>query len=324
MTKLYDFFSLLLAYVFRPFYNFISSLGIPGNYILSIVIFSVLLRLVLMPSTIKQQNSMAKQARLQPKVNRIREKYKNYQGADKNQLIQQDTQALYQREGFSATAGGCLPLLIQLPVLAGLYGIIRKPLEYILQIDSDTIQAMKEPIKEIFEQSRGAVSYEQLYIIKNFETIKNAMEVPADIVSKIESLDFNILGINLGDIPKDISTGTVSKLIVLIPILAFISSALTGVVSIIRQRKTNPDAANLQMAGCTVLGMPLFSLFLTISFPAGMGVYWIISNVFAFFQTLIVGRTHSNGKLIAKMMVEETFVSRHEEESWKKVKQRNN
>lgn len=332
LYAVYDAFSSVLAYVFRPLYNFITQIGISDNYIVSIILFTFVIRLVLMPTTIKQQRGMAKQARLQPKVSRIREKYKDYQNRDKNQLIQQETQALYQREGYSSMTAGCLPMLLQLPILTGLYGIIRKPLEFILKIDSETVAAMQDSIKDLLPESGRAAYYTELYVLKNFDTvIDRCKDLPAEIIAKVQALDFSFAGINLGDVPsldtvKNLFNDTVdigAKLLLLIPLLSFLTSAMTGLITQIRQKKTNPDAPGMQMAGCTVLGLPLFSTYLTFMFPAGMGIYWIISNLLSFVQTLIVGKTHSPGKVIARMMVEETVERRSKENNAKIIAAKN-
>ena len=74
-----------------------------------------------------------------------------------------------------------------------------------------------------------------------------------------------------------------------------------------RQKKANPNAEGQQMTGCMVLTMPLMSLWFTFQFPAGMGMYWILSNVFAFLQTLVIGHFYAPRKVLAKVMVEETI-----------------
>lgn len=91
---------------------------------------------------------------------------------------------------------------------------------------------------------------------------------------------------------------------------------LTSVLTQVRQKKSNPGGMeNAQMMGCMMLTMPLMSLWFSFQFPAGMGMYWILSNILAFFQTLILGRIYAPRKIIAKLMVEETIERRSYEKA---------
>lgn len=92
---------------------------------------------------------------------------------------------------------------------------------------------------------------------------------------------------------------------------------LTSVLSQVRQKKNNPNMENQQMMGCMMFMMPLMSLWFTFQFPAGMGMYWILSNVFAFFQTLILGHIYAPRKTIARLMVDETIYRRSYENTKK-------
>ena len=120
MTKIYEILGIPFGFVISLFY------ALTGNYILSIFCLLLIVRVCLLPSAIKQQKSVAMQQRLQPKLRRIKEKYGNDQ-----QKIQMETQELYQREGYSAMGGGCLPMLIQLPVMLGLYQVNLHPFSWI-------------------------------------------------------------------------------------------------------------------------------------------------------------------------------------------------
>lgn len=326
MDTIYYLFTPILAYVFRPLYQLVTSIGIYDNYMFTILLFTVLIRLVLLPSTINQQKGMAKQTRLQPKIKRIQDKYKNYQNRDKNQLIQQETQELYQREGYSSMTAGCLPLLIQMPVLTGLYGIIRFPLKYVLQISDTLIDKLTAP--ETFAQIGVEVrkGFEQLSVLNNLDKLQTLFPENAAEFAKMNELNFNIGSINLGNVPTMDAlrnfgeASSAARWLLLIPLFSFLTSMLTGLITTLRQKKTNPQMGSMQMAGCSVLGMPLFSLMLTFQFPAGMGVYWIISNVLSFLQTLIIGQTHNPRKVIAQMMVEETVQRRSKENNTKIIR----
>ncbi len=133
MTRLYEILGIPFGFVIALFY------GLTGNYLLSIFCLTVIVRLCLLPSAISQQKGMAKQARLQPKLRRIQQKY-----AGDQRKIQEETQALYQREGTSAMTAGCLPMLIQLPIMLGLFQVNYHPFSMVLRLPTEVVTALKD------------------------------------------------------------------------------------------------------------------------------------------------------------------------------------
>ena len=302
----------IFGYLFRILYSFVA------NYGIALVIFTVFFRVILLPSNIKQQKSSAKMMRLQPKLKRIREKYQDYNPQERQQKIQMETSELYQKEGYSSMGASCLPLLLQFPVLIGLYGVIQKPLTYVLNLSSEVITAFTEVASSLGLQEaagkRGAYYVEPI-VITNIEKILEAkpefLTTFANEIAAIRNFDFRIFGIDLGVIPSNIhSEFGITKetiFILAIPVLSGIASMLTSVLTQVRQKKTNPDMQNQQMMGCMMFMMPLWSVYLCWNFPVGMGMYWILSSLIAFFQTLIIGHFYAPRKVLAKSMVEETI-----------------
>ena len=324
LSFLYEVF----GFLFRILYDFI------GNYGLALLIFTLFFRIILLPSSIKQQKSSAKTVRMQPKIRRIQEKYKDYAPNERNQKIQQETNELYQKEGYSAMTAGCLPLLFQLPILYGLYGIVREPLKYVLKIPGELINSLTAVASNAMTVSGGNKAYVEASLIANIDQLAykipdTAAKYAADI-DKIRNFDFRVFGIDLGGIPQ-VSTfksfGTASteaKILLLIPILCFVSSMLTSVLTQVRQKKSNPNMENAQMMGCMMLMMPLMSLWFSFQFPAGMGMYWILSNLIAFVQTLILGHVYAPRRTIARLMVDETIEKRSYEKARKRALQNAN
>ncbi len=311
---MFAFFYSIFGFLFRILYSFID------NYGLALLIFTLFFRLIIMPTNIKQQKSSATQVRMQPKLKRIREKYQDYAPQERNQKIQEETNELYQREGYSAMAGSCLPLLFQLPILWGLYGVVREPLKYVLQIPTELVTALSNVAKTTLGLSTRQAAYVESALIANID--KLVYKIPAtaakyaEDIQKIRDFDFTVFGIDLGAVP-DIGTlkafgasSTQAKILLLIPLLSFATSMMTSVLSQMRQKKNNPNMENQQMMGCMMFMMPLMSLWFTFQFPAGMGMYWILSNLFAFFQTLILGHVYAPRKTIARLMVDETIYRR--------------
>ncbi len=309
--------------MFRFLYAFIN------NYGLALLIFTLFFRIIILPSTVKTQKSSAKQVRLQPKLKRIREKYQDYAPNERNQKIQEETNALYQREGYSAMTASCMPLLFQLPILWGLYGVVRQPLTYVLQIPQQLITALSNVAKSELALTARTGAYVETTVITHINElihkIPETAAMYASDIQKIRDFDFTVFGIDLGVIPSFSTvthwsaSDTAAKILILIPVLSFATSMLTSVLTQVRQKKSNPGAMeNQQMMGCMMLMMPLMSLYFTFQFPAGMGMYWIFSNIIAFFQTLILGQLYAPRKVIARIMVEET-IERRSYENNKKI-----
>lgn len=323
---MFDFLYGIFGYLFRFLLSFVE------NYGLALLIFTVFFRLILLPTTIKQQKSSAKMVRLQPKLRRIREKYQDYNPQERNMKIQQETSELYQREGYSSMGASCLPLLVQLPILWGLYGVIRNPLKYVLEISEEAITALTSAVTELglvesTSKATSAAAYIEASIISNLEAIiegkPELLTQFAAEIEKIRDFDFSVFGIDLGSIPSafygEFGISKASILVLAIPVLSGLTSLLTSVLTQVRQKKNNPQMENQQMMGCMMLSMPLMSLWFTWSLPVAMGMYWILSNILAFLQTLVIGHIYAPRKTVAKLMVEETVYRRSYEKNRKEI-----
>ena len=312
----------IFGFIFRIFFDLVKHYGF------ALLLFTLFTRLILLPSTIKQQKASAKTMRLQPKLRRIREKYQDYNPQERQQKIQQETSALYQREGTSPMGGGCLPLLIQMPILFGLYGVIRNPLKYVLQVPDEAINTLTEVAKANGIVTEKTNAYAESMIISRIETLIEkggdaVASIGSDILDRIKAFDFTILGVDLGRIPKDAfdekDFTLAGILVIAVPVVAGLSQLLTSLLSQMRQKKANPNMENQQMMGCMLFGMPLFSVWIAWSLPVGMGMYWILSGVVAFIQTLILGNIFAPRKTIARDMVEETIYRRSFEKNKKAI-----
>ena len=318
MDILYDVFGWLLG----QFYNLV------GNYFVALALFALFFKIVLLPSAIKQQKSTARQARLQPKLRRIQERYKGDKNAQ--QKIQEEQQALYQREGFNPMNQGCLPLLIQMPIIFGLYGVVYRPLTYAVRVSESAIATLTELLSKIDPQAVTASAPKarntiEIAIVSNLDKLwDSALEAGVDL-SVLEQIkdfsgEFNFFGYSLSQNPsfKPLT------LLAIIPVLSCLTSLATSFIGHIRSKRNNPAMANNPTMGCMTFGMPLFSLYFVTMFPAAIGVYWIINNVYSFLQTLIVGHLYSPEKVIARQMVEETIARRSKEANTKLIAAKKN
>ena len=309
MEFIRDVFAIPFGWLLSIFYN------LTDSYILAIVLLTVLIRAALLPTSISQQKNTAKQTRLNTKVNKIKQKY-----AGNQQKIQEETQALYQREGFGAANMGCMPLAIQMIVMIGLYGVIYTPLSSVLRFGDDTIEKIKTAMNIVVETGKNKANNSrmiELQILGKVEEYADKLSGIIDEEQITELLDFKerftVFGLDLSLTPNPKEPG----LIWIIPILAFITAMASSLYMYARQRKQNPTMAKNPTMGCMTFMSPLMSLWFTFMFPAGVGFYWIISNILSFIQQVILTNVYSPKKVLAQQMVDETVVRRSKENNTK-------
>lgn len=282
------------------------------SYLLSIVLLTLVVRLLLLPASVSQQKNSAKQVRLNTKVNKIKQKY-----AGNQQKIQEETQALYQREGFGAANMGCAPMFVQLFVMLGLYEVIYSPITYVLRFSQEKVTALQNALKVVVENSSKNSRGVELQILNKISsTLQGTSGVSAEDVNELVTLKDNFLigGIDLTSKPDSSDPG----LLWIIPILAFLTAMLSSIFMYMKQRKQNPEMAKNPSMGCMTFMSPVMSLVFTFMFPAGIGVYWIISNIFSFIQQVVLTYVYSPKKVIAQQMVDETVARRSKENNTKR------
>lgn len=275
-----------LGWVMKFIYGFIQ------NYGLSIIVFTILVKLLMLPMAVKQQKSQAKMAVVQPQMLELQKRYANNQ-----QKLQEELAALYAREGYNPTSG-CLTLFIQFPIIMGLYDVIYKPLTHVLALGSETLTKATEIATSLGLLPEKLYSAEP-YIISAVQNDPAAFEaLGADIVSKIQNFDMYFLGINLGDTPT-----MAFNALLLIPILSFASQMLMTVISF---RNNNTGSDNPSMAGmkATMYMMPFLSAWICFSVPAGVGMYWIVSSVLSLLQMVILNKFYNPKEMAEKARIE--------------------
>ena len=309
-------FEVIEKFLAVPFGWVLSALyNLTGSYILAIAILTLGVRLLILPASISQQKNSAKQVRLNTKVNKIKTKY-----AGNQQKIQEETQALYQREGFGASNMGCSSLLISMFVMLGLYGVIRTPISSVLNFSNELVEKIRVALGIVIETGKKGNNTRtfQLEILNKFSENKEALTdvLSAEQFSALETLreKFTIFGIDLTLTPDSKEP----SILWLIPILAGLTALASSVYMYIRQRKQNPEMAKNPTMGCMTFMSPAMSLWFTFMFPAGVGVYWIISNIISFVQQVVLTNIYSPKKVIAQQMVDETVKRRSRENNVKR------
>ena len=305
-------------------YNILGSMlawfeSITGTYALSLLFYALIFKIVFIPFSIKQQKNQIKMAKLAPKIELIKAKYKGRTDRVTMQKQQTEIMELQQKEGYSPFSG-CLPLLIQLPLIMLLYAVIQNPLAYIASYDMDTVSAVvqdselsdnkqiEKVIEKIYneitplEEGGETVEYKNIQQIPLINSIKSYISdgnggIDAEKVKDIEKYgleiesipNFDLLGVNLAETPsiKNIS------ILVLIPIIAAVASWFT--MWFTRKYNGNPamqaqDAQAQASLKIMDLAMPLMTLFIAFSFPGMLGLYWIFQSVLGLGQTMIIAK----------------------------------
>lgn len=282
MIKITDFFANILSYIINPIYNFV------GNYGVAVILFTVIVKLLLVPLGINQQKTMVKTKQIKPELDKINAKYKN----DKEKL-NEETMKLYKKYEINPM-GGCLPLLIQLPILLGLYRVIQKPITWIIKLSP--VEAVQRVVSSGEFTEAGALdalrslcaSPEKLEglnkipeIIEKFESDASLGVTQIDIASKFNLVNFDFFGLDLSATPN---IGQLSWLWI-IPILATAAAFFSNWVT----SKLNPvSGEQAQTMKSMNLMMPLMTLFFTFTLSAGIGVYWFFSTMISVAQSFIL------------------------------------
>ncbi len=305
-----EFLAVPFGFVLSLLYN------LTDSYMLSLVILTVAVRLLLLPTSISQQKNSAKQVRLQTKVNKIKQKY-----AGNQQKIQEETQALYQREGFGMGNMGCTSLIIPMIIMIGLYGVIYTPITSVLNFSTDIVAQLKDAMGIVIETTganKRASNMYELEILKQFTVDNPAIQgiLSNTQIAELAKLkeNFNFMGLDLTATPdfKEFSR------LWIIPILSFVTAMASSLFMLQKQKKQNPEMAKNPTMGCMTFMSPMMSLWFTFILPAGVGVYWIISNIVSFIQQIALTALYSPKKVIAQQMVDETVLRRSRENNVKR------
>ncbi len=305
---MFDFLADLMSYVMR-FCDAISF----HNYALSLFLFALVIKILLFPLSIKTQKNQVKSAKLRPKEMAIRKKYSGRNDQATQQKMAMELQEMYQAEGHNQF-GGCLPMLIQFPVLFALYEIIRNPLYYVCNFGKEQIELITDAYQKI-------VGYQSLsslpslkaaaYVSGGSENVQNIInhlpvdgtvplgselttyaEFRADLINKLLTTDnypkFDLFGF----IDLSISPNEQIWWYVLIPVAVFFVYFFTMKL----QKKfmyQAPTAADAQMNMSMKMmdySMPAVSAVFAFSVPTGLGFYWMYQSIIGLLQQIILSK----------------------------------
>ena len=265
-----------------------------GNYLFAILIFAVFVEIVLLPFGISQQKKSIKQARLRPKELAIRKKYSGRDDKPTQMKMNEEIQELYQKEGYNPL-GGCLPLLIQFPLLIALYNVVINPLKYICGLSDDAVLQIQSIVGTT--SNRSTMGLLNKINATPFEAFSNVDGFTEEIYNNMPNL--NVFGIfDLSLTPQQCmnveSIKTVAGwLVLLIPVFTFIAYFLSMKLNRKFMYQPMNDASQAQ-AGCSNkvmdIVMPLFSVFLAFTYPAALGLYWIFKCLLGILKQFILSK----------------------------------
>ncbi len=302
-----DFFSDKFGYILNIIYEIVN------NYGLAIILFSVLLKLLLLPLTIKQQKTFKKSQKLQGKLKEIQDKYSN-----NPEKLNQEMMDLYRREKLSPFSG-CLSSIIQIILLLAMFYLVSKPLTYMKKVEQSQINDFKDIIAE--EQGENSINtmYPEISIIKyinnkiNFDNVENVEKVEenTNIVESSEEnadiekeniieedlyINMNFLGLDLSLIPKDNYN---NWRVFIIPLLYIISSSISIKITTLQTKKNNenkeenkeaePDMTT-QMNKSMTWMMPILAVSVSLIAPLGLALYWLVNNILMIIEKIFIDK----------------------------------
>lgn len=313
-----SFFANLFGYVLNFLYGFV------GNYGWAIILFSVIVKIIMLPISINQQKTMKKSQKINDEMKQIQFKYKN-----DPEKLNQEVMALYKREKLSPFSG-CFSAIVQIILLFAVFYLVRSPLTYMKKVDSEVINKMEAVVQE----QGNASNYKEIAVINYMNKLEGES---ADSVSEEEKngeenteteekdtfnindykdqayINMEFLGLDLSKVPTE-DLGDLKVLI--IPALYVISSFISIKLSTSTTNKKKKDEkligdgketkveeeydameqANKSMSWF----MPLMSISIACIAPLGLALYWLVNNILMIFERLFLNKFFKDEKEEAK------------------------
>ncbi len=294
----------IFGYLLNWLYTFFN------NYGIAIIIFSVILRIILIPITIKQQQSMKKSAKLQKQMSEIQKKYKN-----NPEKLNQETIELYKREKMSPFSG-CLGSILQLVIILSVFWLVSQPLTYMNKVNPELIEQYTNEMKENgYNQDNryvqiAVLDYAQTRYQELTEQLENEnVENREELEKKREEynqlrLNMQFLGLDLSKVPtQSLNDWKVYVIPVLYVLTSFISIKITTATQNKKKEKAievvgedkkeetvDPMDQMQQMNKSMTYMMPIMAVMIAIIAPLGLALYWLMSNILMIIERLIINK----------------------------------
>ncbi len=294
---MFELFANIFGYLLQLIYNIID------NYGIAIILFTVIIKLILLPLSIKQQRTMKKNSELQEKMKVIQFKYKN-----DPEKMNQEMMNLYKTENMSPFSG-CLTAIIQLLLLLSVFYMVRSPLTYMEKIPTDDINRYVQQLQENGKSVNKA--YPEIDVIREANWLKE--QNPEDSNMDKINMKMNFLGLDLSKIPQQNMN---DYTVYIIPALYILSSFISIRMTTAMQEKKNKEKSekkDVQIDGTTgkelvpedennevdaVMQtnkmmswmMPIMSISIAFIAPLGLALYWLVSNILMIAERLVLDK----------------------------------
>lgn len=291
---MFEFFASLFGYILAFLYDLIN------NYGLAIILFTVIIKIVLLPLSIKQQRTLKKSTQLQEKMKVIQFKYKN-----NPEKMNQEMMELYKSENMSPFSG-CLTAIVQLLLLLSVFYLVRAPLTYMEKIPTEDINKYITQLQE--EGKINSNVYPEIDIIREQQWLKEKNLDDPNIDRA--ALQMNFLGLDLSKVPQQNMTDFTVYIIPILYILSsFISIRMTTAMQQKQKEKSKQDVTIDGSTGKeltvkdeneidTVMQtnkmmswmMPIMSISIAFVAPLGLALYWLVNNILMIIERLILNK----------------------------------
>lgn len=265
---------------------------ISRNYMLALILFALIVKVVLFPLGIKQQKNQVRQAKLRPMENAIRKKYAGRNDKPTQMKMNEEIQKLYSEQNFNPMSG-CLPLLLQLPIILSLYNVVVNPLRYMCHLSAEKITELATKANELGLAEFNLEKFGSYDNIALANVVRNNFDKFSDMVELAERdiPNFSLFGnfLDLSQVPSlDVFKDGFSSawVLLLIPILTF---AVQFASSKIFKKLSYTQAMQEGQSGCIMdFAMPLMSVYFCFIVPAAIAVYWMFQGVFGVVQQYVL------------------------------------
>lgn len=304
-SSLLNFIGEILGYIINIFFEGLDLIGIP-NIGLAIILFTLVVYLLMLPSTIKQQKFSKLSAKMQPEIQAIQKKYKGKNDQVSMMKMNEETKAVYDKYGTSPT-GGCLQMLVTLPIFFAMYRVIYNVPKYVSSVGNvfkglisgiESTSGYNGIIEKFADTNKLAYTKENLqeflYKLNPDQLESLADQFPdlagniVDVANKMETYN-NFLWMNISYSPMQLIKAGV-YLAILIPVLAGLFQWLT--TKMMPTANTGNDSDNTMASTMKSMNMimPIFSIVICFTMPVSMGLYWVAGGLFRCLQQLIINK----------------------------------
>lgn len=279
-----NFFSNIFGYVLNLIY------GLVSNYGLAIILFSVLIKIIMIPLSIKQERTLRKNQKIQEEMKIIQIKHNGNQ-----EKINQEMMELYKREKMNPF-GGCFSIIIQFILLFAMFYLVRSPLTYMKKVNNDVIENQKTEIRQELGDNSISTNYPEMSVIKYIKD--------KDMKDNEMYINMDFAGLDLSKVPQE-NFNDIKVFI--IPVLYVISSVISIKLSTNinnkkekednnkeeKEQKDDPTEMAAQMNKSMSWMMPILSVTISLMAPLGLALYWLVNNIIMIAERLILNKIFS-------------------------------